>query len=930
MTPSLPPSSLEQSPGDATDPAHRVFQVALVMLVLGLVSNAFSAFFGIRAQVWRSIPGLAASGLWLIYTLVCALSAWLSRRGRVRLAAWLVLGGLIVSIPLATLFISRLGLVTGAGLIGMITVMAAAMGLPPAEVRRATLISAAMGVLTALLDLFGPASRLTPPVILSALVPLIMAGVMGVYAYFLLREFKAFTLRSKLIVAFLAVTLIPLSVLALLNDRLTSALLLRTTQRSLSAAAAETANRMDDFVNTNLDAVSTAAQFPALGEYLLLPEAERDAGTIQSQVIKYLSSLKNRRSGSTTGAATYLLSYALLDREGLVALDIAAKNLGEDVSARDYFARPFREGAPFASPVQFEPGAGAVVYFSAQVLGPNLQPVGVLTARYDAAILQQLVAQSNDLIGERSSAILVDEHHLRLGDGESPELIFKSVMPLSLERIAELQAARRLPLRPIEELSTSLPDLEQALSQTGSRLYFMGKFHADDDLEQAAVASLKTQPWWVVFEQTRSALLAPIEAQTRLTILLALVMAIVVMGAAVGAARVLSNPITRLTAIARQIASGNLNVRARIESDDEIGALASAFNSMTNRLQQALMNLEQSVAERTSQLQAAAEIGRATTSVRDLDELLRLALQLIRERFGFYHASIFLMDKTSSFAVLRESTGEAGAQLKASGHKLAVGSRSLIGWVTANRYPRAALDAEEDPFHFKDPLLPNTRSELAIPLAVGGRLLGVLDVQSTTPNAFHASDVQVLQTLADLLSVAIENAELFQRTQASLEEARMRYRHAMTGTGLHTLLSDHPRETVYELRPGAAEPAAGAASRPIEIPLRVRGEVIGTLELHGRAPDELSLEEQAVLEATASQMSVALESAVLFEETQRRSRREQLINRIADQMRTSLNPETIMRNGIRELGKALRATQVVVQLHSPGSAQPDEKEAPGS
>jgi len=135
---------------------------------------------------------------------------------------------------------------------------------------------------------------------------------------------------------------------------------------------------------------------------------------------------------------------------------------------------------------------------------------------------------------------------------------------------------------------------------------------------------------------------------------------------------------------------------------------------------------------------------------------------------------------------------------------------------------------------------------------------------------------------------------------------------------------------VYELRPGAAEPAAGAASRPIEIPLRVRGEVIGTLELHGRAPDELSLEEQAVLEATASQMSVALESAVLFEETQRRSRREQLINRIADQMRTSLNPETIMRNGIRELGKALRATQVVVQLHSPGSAQPDEKEAPGS
>jgi len=946
MTTSIPPLPPVEDPlqGTATaDAARRVFRVALALTVLGLVGNAFSAILGVRSQIWQNRPELIAVGVWYAYTLVCLLSLWLSRRGRPRLAAWLLLGGLLVNIPLSSLLIARLGFVTGVGLIGVSAIVATAMGRPPAEIRRAVLAGVGSGVLTFLLDGLGAANRPVPPAPVLTLISLVIGATIAVCAYFLLRDFQTFSLRYKLILAFLAVALIPLSLLVLLNNRLTHASLLDAANRSLSAAAAETANRLDDFINYNLDMVGTAAQFPALGEYLLLPPEERAEGRLQSDIIQYLSSLNAERRAS--GSTTYLHSYTLVDRNGQVVLDTAAppRNIGQDVSGRDYFRRPFQAGAPFASPVEFEPGVGALLYFSAQIIGPNQQPVGVLAVRYDATLLQQLIAQSSGLVGERSSAILVDENHVRLGDGEGPELIFRSVTPLSLDRIAELQAAWRLPVRPIEELSTNLPDLKRALVQARTQPYPAGAFHPDPDLEQGAIAALTTQPWWIVYEQTNAELLAPIEAQTRVAILLALFIAVVVMGAAVGVARWLSNPLARLTAVASQIASGNFTVRARVDGDDEIGALASAFNTMTTRLQETLLNLEQRVAERTSELQAAADIGRAITSVRNLDELLRLALQLIRERFGFYHASIFLMDQTNTFAILRESTGEIGAQLKASGHKLAVGSKSLIGWVTANRYPRVALDTEADPFHFKNPLLPNTRSELAIPLLVGPdrRLLGVLDVQSTTPNAFEASDVQVLQTLADLFSIAIENAELFQRTETSLVEAQRRYQQ-VAGTSLRTLLQSRSREIVYELRPlplvvthdsassaveaPVEDPLQGAETppgrRPLEVPLRLRGEVVGTLELHGRSPDELSLEEQTVLDAAAAQLAVALESAALFEETQRRSHREQLINQISDQMRASLNPTTIVQSGIRELGKALGATQVVVQLHVPVGATP--------
>ena len=211
---------------------------------------------------------------------------------------------------------------------------------------------------------------------------------------------------------------------------------------------------------------------------------------------------------------------------------------------------------------------------------------------------------------------------------------------------------------------------------------------------------------------------------------------------------------------------------------------------LTTELQISKGTLEQQVAERTreleesnrrlqrhaTQLRASAQVGHAATSILDVDELLRTTVDLIRDEFGFYHASVFLIDETGEWAVLQEATGEVGQQMKAQGHRLTVGGRSMVGWAAAYRQPRIALDVGKDAVHFDNPLLPHTRSEMTLPLVVGERLMGVLDVQSTEEAAFDEEDVRTLRIMADQIAVAIDNARKFSDKVQLLEMTSPIYR----------------------------------------------------------------------------------------------------------------------------------------------------------
>ncbi len=284
-------------------------------------------------------------------------------------------------------------------------------------------------------------------------------------------------------------------------------------------------------------------------------------------------------------------------------------------------------------------------------------------------------------------------------------------------------------------------------------------------------------------------------ALTRGILASGLVILLVVAAVAVTIALLVSGRITRplvgLTITANRLATGDLSHEVPYTGrQDEIGTLARAFSQMRQQLRELITRLEERVAERTRQwqeanfrlqrraiqLEASGQVARAITSILNLDDLLTQIVNLIHDRFGFYHAGIFLLDESGEWAVLRQATGDAGQRMLSRKHRLAVGGQSIVGWVTGNRQPHVALDVGVDAVHFKNPDLPHTRSEMALPLIVGDRLLGALDVQSIEEAAFDEEDATILSLMADQVAVAIDNALKFSQEAAILEATSPLYR----------------------------------------------------------------------------------------------------------------------------------------------------------
>ncbi len=236
------------------------------------------------------------------------------------------------------------------------------------------------------------------------------------------------------------------------------------------------------------------------------------------------------------------------------------------------------------------------------------------------------------------------------------------------------------------------------------------------------------------------------------------------------------NPLLELAQTTQNFAEGNWASRSPIKRDDEIGALAHSFNQMADDLTSLYTSLSHQVDERTEYIRTAAEVAQNIVSTFNLDELLRKTAHLIVERFGYYHAGIFMVERSGQLAILRAAYGPAADEMMARGHRLEVGSSSIVGWVTANNRPRAASDVGDDPVHFKNELLPETRAEVGIPISIGDTVLGVLDVQSTYPEAFDEATISVLVILSNQIATAIQNVNLFESSDVNLHELERLYR----------------------------------------------------------------------------------------------------------------------------------------------------------
>ncbi|MBN2390253.1 MAG: GAF domain-containing protein [Anaerolineae bacterium] len=379
---------------------------------------------------------------------------------------------------------------------------------------------------------------------------------------------------------------------------------------------------------------------------------------------------------------------------------------------------------------------------------------------------------------------------------------------------------------------------------------------------------------------------------------------------------------------------------------------------MAHDLEAQRADLERAVAERTEvlsrrarYLEATSEVARSVSSILEIDELLTTAVRLISERMGFYHAGLFFVDPAGEWAVLQAASSEGGQRMLARGHRLRVGAQGIVGDVAARGEPRIALDVGQDAVFFNNPDLPETHSEIALPLRSRGEVIGVLDVQTTEREAFTQEDISVLQTLADQVALAISNARLFYEAQESLA-AQQRAYGELTGEAWRTLLSEQGGLGFVKQK-GLVLPAEGAWSQEaaqaaktgqlmqgdrtedtraatLAVPIKSGDRVIAVLDAQLPAGNTAWTPDQvALLQSLSEQVSQAMERARLYQDTQRRAARERLTREITDAVQRATDIESLMRIATEELVRVLGGAQGYMRLGieslKPDSAHREEE-----
>lgn len=370
---------------------------------------------------------------------------------------------------------------------------------------------------------------------------------------------------------------------------------------------------------------------------------------------------------------------------------------------------------------------------------------------------------------------------------------------------------------------------------------------------------------------------------------------------------------------------------------------ADGLVESNRELQEVRISLERRVSDRVHDLQSANEVSRLTTEVLDLDRLLPLVVELVQSRFGLYYVGVFLLDEDRRSAVLRAGTGEAGAQMLEQGWSLRVGSDSMVGRCVSREEAYIAHDVGEDAVHFDNPFLPDTRSEMALPLRARGRMLGVMTVQSTETSRFDQGDVAVMQGIADQVAMAIDNAQLFAESQDALREMEAAQRRFASQAWTEYLRMSEARsyeteqagtpslgegvlpEVQHALAEGgvtAMQRTAADDSNPVQrdyaalvAPVSVRGQVIGVVGIH--ADDEgrqWTEDDLALVEAVVERMGVTAENLRLLDDTQRREANERMVRQIADRMRRAPDMDTLIKTTVQAMAAALGTSDAFLQL----------------
>lgn len=596
----------------------------------------------------------------------------------------------------------------------------------------------------------------------------------------------------------------------------------------------------------------------------------------------------------------------LLNRAGEVVLSTNTSREGQNQALEAYFTEGLQ--GTYLTPPFYDPRLEQWSVIVARPLLDNRgQTVAVLAGRASLAPLNEIMQQRTGL-GETGETYLVNADYTLLTESRFPEVEVDQVRTEGTETA-----------------------IEQATSGTGfyedyRGVPIIGAYRWLPELQMVLLA-----------EQDQAEAFRPIYTTLALNLTIALVSVLLTVIISLYIIQSIANPLTDLAETVTQIAAGDINRQVDVERHDEIGNVAEAFNSMTQQFRELIDHLEQRVADRTKRLEIVAALGERLTAILNLEQLLVELVNQVKNRFGYYYVHVYLVDANRQNLVMTAGSGEIGHQIKAQQPQIPLeATTSLIAQAARTGEVVRRDDVQQMTDWSANPLLPDTRSDMVVPIILEGQVVGVLEVQDDKVAGFDDSDAALLRSLANQVAVAIRNARLFADVEAMLNEAQA-IQEKYTSQAWHKVrrmphrgqYDYHPsdrskpqEEVVQQLAEAALQrdqPAFVSLNddSPAQIvsPIRFREAVVGTLQLHS-PPDRLiwSEDDLLVIEAVVDQLGQMAENLRLFEETRERAAQEQTVREIAERMQTATDLAELTKIVADELGQRLSLAYVGVEL----------------
>lgn len=919
------PQNIPSIENDSANLRQTNLRVISLLTMLGgwsLVIAYIIAYFISRDARFSSLIILGS-----IYGVALTAAWWLQRGGHYRAAIWLIFISTFATGVFFSYFVQGLGLTIGVLLAILYSIISWQI-LPWRSAIVAVIFSILAGALIFFADVnLAQGDRITGGFFLSNL--LIIFG--GIVAFILvingLRSLEFKSISTQLQVSFLVVSILPVLIITIFQTATLTNVLTTQASNILLENAKTFASELDTQIFTMANYIEEDANNPAIINFLRAPD--KNTASLALLAARYPN----------------VISYGLLDTDGFLILDNRG-NAGGNESDKTYFKNAILTRITYPSDVVLDDETRRGVFFlSKSVLDDKGNLMGVIRVKISADRFQQVAVEAAAQFGEGFSVLVLDDANIILAHSADPELRTTTISAQDKNAIRALQEAGRLPFS--GKISANLDELDKLLKTTKTeQAVFTGSVLPESD-EQAYITSrsISYKPWKILVAQSTTVFLAPVLNQVVPILLIILVLfAAVYFGANLTSA-MLVTPVKRLTSAAQELGRGNLHLSIQLPRQDELGTLATVLDNTRQQVYELLQTLEQRVEERTSeltraneknerrarQLETIAQVARAVTSLRDLNQLLPEITQQISESFGYYHAGIFLLDENGEYAVLRAANSQGGQAMLARGHRLKVGRQGIVGNVTNTGRYRIALDVGDDAVFFNNPDLPQTRSEIALPLMIGENIIGALDVQSTEPNAFSEDDIKTLSLLSDQISVAIENARLFDEIRQTLAQLQETYAESRQA-GWQVLAKEisaggyrYARGSVEPLRKKAETAAPSNAADMLQVPIMLRGEKLGDLKIRRPGRQTAWTETEArMYQAIAERMSFALENARLFSDARRRANLERVAAEVTTKISSSVQVETILRTAAEEISHLMDGSEVLIQIQ-PGAVEKDNE-----